>query len=146
MTTPHPLLKVAPEVARALAGGAPVVALESTIISHGMPWPQNVQTALDVEAEVRAQGAVPATVAVIDGRLRAGLSGDQIERLGRAANDRGDGVVREQSEEHGPRLCCVPGRPEGEGDARAVATAGAPVGVQREGRCLQAHGPFSTTR
>jgi pseudouridine-5'-phosphate glycosidase len=73
-----------PDVAAALAEGRPVVALESTIISHGMPWPQNVQMALDVEAEVRAQGAVPATVAVVDGRLRAGLSGEQIERLGRA--------------------------------------------------------------
>ncbi len=80
----QPLLHTAPEVAAALADGWPVVALESTIISHGMPWPQNVATALAVEAEVRAHGAVPATVAVIDGRLCAGLSADQIERLGRA--------------------------------------------------------------
>ena len=73
-----------PEVAAALADGRPVVALESTIISHGMPWPQNVQTALAVEAELRAQGVVPATVGVIDGRPCAGLSAGQIERLGRA--------------------------------------------------------------
>ena len=81
---PSPLLHIAPEVATALAEGRPVVALESTIISHGMPWPQNVATAHAVEAEVRAHGAVPATIAVIDGRLQAGLSAAQIERLGRA--------------------------------------------------------------
>ena len=80
----HPSLDVQPEVAAALADGRPVVALESTLISHGMPWPQNVETALAVQAEVRAHGAVPATIAVIDGRLCAGLSGHQIERLGRA--------------------------------------------------------------
>jgi len=73
-------------VAAALAAGRPVVALESTIISHGMPWPQNAQTALAVEAEVRAHGAVPATIAVIDGRLKAGLSVAEIERLGQAGH------------------------------------------------------------
>jgi pseudouridylate synthase len=78
------LLQLQPEVAAALADGRPVVALESTIISHGMPWPQNVETAHAVEAEVRGHGAVPATIAVIDGRLQAGLSAAQIERLGRA--------------------------------------------------------------
>ena len=67
-------LDLLPEVAAALAAGQPVVALESTIIAHGMPFPRNVETALAVEAEVRAQGAVPATIAVVDGRLRAGLS------------------------------------------------------------------------
>jgi pseudouridine-5'-phosphate glycosidase len=83
--TPHsPLLTVHPEVAAALAAGHPVVALESTIISHGMPWPQNVATALSVQGEVRAHGAVPATIAIVDGRLQAGLSVEQIERLGRA--------------------------------------------------------------
>ena len=81
---PNPQLDLAPEVADALADGRPVVALESTLISHGMPWPQNVATALAVQAEVRAAGAVPATIAVIDGRLKAGLTTDQIERLGRA--------------------------------------------------------------
>ncbi|HJV71354.1 pseudouridine-5'-phosphate glycosidase [Ideonella sp.] len=78
------LLDLAPTVAAALAARQPVVALESTIISHGMPWPQNVETALAVEAEVRAHGAVPATVAIVDGRLKAGLSAGEIERLGRA--------------------------------------------------------------
>ena len=80
----HPFLDIHPGVAAALAAGAPVVALESTIISHGMPWPQNADTALAVQAEVRAHGAVPATTAVLDGRLVAGLDDDQIARLARA--------------------------------------------------------------
>ncbi len=75
------LLDLHPEVATALHHGRPVVALESTIISHGMPWPQNAETALRVEAAVREHGAVPATIAVIDGRLKAGLSREQIESL-----------------------------------------------------------------
>lgn len=78
------LLDLHPEVAAALAAGRPVVALESTIISHGMPWPQNVQTALRVEAAVREHGAVPATVAVVGGRFKAGLTTAEIETLGRA--------------------------------------------------------------
>ncbi len=73
-----------PEVAQALQRGQAVVALESTIISHGMPYPQNVATALRVEAAVRAHGAVPATVAVVGGRMTAGLTPEQIEALGRA--------------------------------------------------------------
>jgi len=84
--TRHPDLCLHPAVAAALAGGAPVVALESTIISHGMPWPQNAETALRVQAEVRAAGAVPATMAVVDGRLCAGLDDGQIERLARAGS------------------------------------------------------------
>jgi pseudouridine-5'-phosphate glycosidase len=83
MTTPDRPLTLSPEVARALAGGVPIVALESTIITHGMPWPRNVETALDVEETVRAAGAVPATIAVLDGRLRAGLTGDEVAHLGR---------------------------------------------------------------
>ena len=78
------LLDIHPEVADALHHGRPVVALESTIISHGMPWPQNLETALRVEAAVREHGAVPATVAVIGGRLRAGLAHADIEALARA--------------------------------------------------------------
>ena len=81
MTT-LPDLDIHPAVAQALAMGRPVVALESTIISHGMPYPQNVATARQVEAEVRAAGAVPATIAIIDGRLKAGLTDEQIEQLG----------------------------------------------------------------
>ena len=82
----NPLLDLHPEVAAALDEGRPVVALESTIISHGMPWPRNAETALQVEAEVRLHGAVPATIAVVDGRLKAGLTRDQIEQLGRAGH------------------------------------------------------------
>ena len=77
-----PFLDLSAEVQLALVQGQPVVALESTIIAHGMPYPQNVQTALQVEAEVRQQGAVPATVAVLGGRLKAGLSATEIEMLG----------------------------------------------------------------
>jgi len=77
----HGLLDVANDVAGALQEGRAVVALESTIIAHGMPWPQNAETALAVEADVRALGAVPATVAILDGRLRAGLARGEIERL-----------------------------------------------------------------
>ncbi|MGB3554350.1 MAG: pseudouridine-5'-phosphate glycosidase [Jannaschia sp.] len=80
------------EVAMALAQGRAVVALESTIISHGMPWPRNAEVALAVEQAVRDEGAVPATVAMIDGRVCAGLSGSQVERLGREA-----GVVKAAS-------------------------------------------------
>jgi pseudouridine-5'-phosphate glycosidase len=78
------MLDMHPDVARALAASSPVVALESTIISHGMPYPQNVATAQRVEAEVRAGGAVPATIAIVDGRLKAGLTLAQIEQLGQA--------------------------------------------------------------
>lgn len=83
----NPYLDIAPEVLHALDSGLPVVALESTIISHGMPYPQNVQTALQVEAEVRAHGAVPATIAIVNGRLKAGLSVADIEQLGRSGRE-----------------------------------------------------------
>ena len=83
-------LDTAPEVAAALSAGGPVVALESTIISHGMPYPKNVETALRVEQTIRDNGAVPATIAVIGGRLKAGLSREEIEYLGRT----GRGVVK----------------------------------------------------
>ena len=76
-------LDVSPEVAQALAAGKPVVALESTIISHGMPYPQNVETALAVEAIIRENGAVPATIAIIGGRLKAGCTKEEIEYLGK---------------------------------------------------------------
>jgi pseudouridylate synthase len=77
-------LNILAEVAQALAQGQPVVALESTIIAHGMPYPQNVQTALEVEAVIRAHGAVPATIAVLEGKICVGLSREQIESLGSA--------------------------------------------------------------
>ena len=75
-------LNILPEVAQAIAQGQPVVALESTIIAHGMPYPQNVQTALEVEAVIREAGAVPATIAVLEGKICVGLSREQIEVLG----------------------------------------------------------------
>ncbi|WP_028117084.1 pseudouridine-5'-phosphate glycosidase [Ferrimonas senticii] len=77
-------LDILPEVAEALANNQPVVALESTIISHGMPYPRNVETALQVEAAIREQGAIPATIAIIGGRLKVGLSEEQITHLGKA--------------------------------------------------------------
>ena len=76
-------LYVAPPVREAIKEGRPVVALESTIISHGMPYPQNVETARRVEQTVRDAGALPATVAIMEGRLSVGISDEQIERLGR---------------------------------------------------------------
>lgn len=79
-------LDIAPEVAEAIAAGKPVVALESTIISHGMPYPQNVETALNVEKIIRENGAVPATIAIIGGRLKAGLSPKEIDYLGKTGS------------------------------------------------------------
>ena len=75
---------LSPEVEEALRRGAAVVALESTIVTHGMPYPDNVSTARAVEAEVRAGGAVPATIAVLAGCIRVGLDADEVERLGQA--------------------------------------------------------------
>ncbi|MBQ5952985.1 MAG: pseudouridine-5'-phosphate glycosidase [Lachnospiraceae bacterium] len=79
----NPYLDIHPEVAEAIRSGRPVVALESTIISHGMPYPQNVETALRVEQVIRDNGAVPATIAVIGGRLKAGLTPEEIEYFGK---------------------------------------------------------------
>jgi pseudouridine-5'-phosphate glycosidase len=79
------LLRIHPEVAQALREDRPVVALESTIISHGMPYPQNVETARRVEAIVRDGGAIPATIAVLDGRIHVGLDDAALERMGNGA-------------------------------------------------------------
>ena len=76
-------LDIKPEVKEAIESGKPVVALESTIISHGMPYPQNVETALQVEQIIRDNGAVPATIAIIGGRLKAGLTPEEIEYFGK---------------------------------------------------------------
>ena len=83
-------LDLSPEVDAALKAGKPVVALESTIISHGMPYPQNVETALKVEQTIREGGATPATIAIIGGRLKAGLTPEEIEYLGK----KGTGVTK----------------------------------------------------
>jgi len=85
MTQPL-MMEFSPEVAKARREGTPIVALESTIITHGMPWPQNVETARRVEAELRAAGATPATIAVLEGKLHIGLSAPQLDRLGQASN------------------------------------------------------------
>jgi pseudouridine-5'-phosphate glycosidase len=87
---PDGYLDIAPEVSAALQEGQAVVALESTIISHGMPYPENVETALRVERAVRDGGAVPATIAILGGRLKAGLGGDEISQLG----ERGRAVAK----------------------------------------------------
>lgn len=83
--SPH--LYLHPEVADALAEGRPVVALESTIIAHGMPYPRNIETALALETEVREAGAVPATIAILGGRLCAGLATDQLETIGQGGHN-----------------------------------------------------------
>ena len=79
------LVTKSPEVAAALAEGRAVVALESTIVTHGLPWPRNLETARKVEAAVRAEGAVPATIAVRGGRLRVGMEAGELEDLARAS-------------------------------------------------------------
>jgi pseudouridine-5'-phosphate glycosidase len=77
------LMRFSAEVQAARDAGRPIVALESTIIAHGMPWPQNVETAREVEEIIRARGATPATIAVLDGQICIGLSDAQLEQLGR---------------------------------------------------------------
>ncbi|MGA3018397.1 MAG: pseudouridine-5'-phosphate glycosidase [Bryobacteraceae bacterium] len=74
-------LRIAPEIREALAAGAPVVALETTIVSHGMPYPENVETARALEREIRGRGATPATIAVLDGAIRVGLSEGELDAL-----------------------------------------------------------------
>ena len=75
-------LDINPEVKAALMEGKPVVALESTIISHGMPYPKNVETALKVESIIRENGAIPATIAILEGKLKVGLTTEEVEFLG----------------------------------------------------------------
>jgi pseudouridine-5'-phosphate glycosidase len=84
MTAP---LTHSPEVSDALAAGRPVVALESTIITHGMPWPQNLEMAQQVEQVIRDNGAVPATIAVMDGQIHVGLTDDALQALARTPSD-----------------------------------------------------------
>lgn len=79
-------LVVSPEIRDALAAGRPLVALETTIVSHGMPWPENIETALAVEDVVRENGAVPAAIAVLDGKIRVGLDREDLERIAKASD------------------------------------------------------------
>lgn len=95
----HPPLILSPEVQDALASGRPVVALESTVITHGLPRPQNLELARSMEATVRAHGAVPATVAVLDGEIRVGLNSGELERL---AGDQG--AVKISRRDFGPAV------------------------------------------
>ncbi len=102
--TPNSLpLDIAPEVAAALGANRPVVALESTIISHGLPWPDNLAIAREIEAEVREQGAVPATIAVLDGRIRIGLDDASLTRLARAPEG---SVAKLSRADIAPALAC----------------------------------------
>jgi len=105
-------LSVSEEVKQALLEGKPVVALESTIISHGMPYPKNVETALNVEKIVRETGAVPATIAIIQGKITVGLSAEQIEYLGKEGL-----AVPKASRRDLPVLCAL-----GANGATTVAT------------------------
>ena len=84
----NPRILVHPEVRQALEAQQPIVALESTVISHGLPYPQNLEIGLALEAEVRRAGAVPATVALLDGRMHIGLNRDELERLARGGVDK----------------------------------------------------------
>ena len=77
------MLKINPEVLSAIKENRPVVALESTIISHGMPYPKNVQTALEVERVIREHGAIPATIGIIDGDAIVGMTPEEIEQFGK---------------------------------------------------------------
>ncbi|EQA0894994.1 pseudouridine-5'-phosphate glycosidase [Escherichia coli] len=87
LTLSPELLQISAEVQDALKNKKPVIALESTIISHGMPFPQNAQTAIEVEETIRKQGAVPATIAIIGGVMKVGLSKEEIELLGREGHN-----------------------------------------------------------
>lgn len=90
----HEFLRISPHIQEILSQGGPVVALESTVITHGLPYPQNVETALAMEAAVRSGGATPATIAVLRGKIVVGIDGDDVERLGQLA---GAGTVRKCS-------------------------------------------------
>src|ERR1700690_231855 len=83
MSTLHPAFHLSEEVVGAKEAGRPIVALESTIISHGFPWPQNLEVAREAEAAVRSVGAVPATIAIVEGRIEVGLTAGLIEQLAR---------------------------------------------------------------
>jgi pseudouridine-5'-phosphate glycosidase len=120
-------LDLSPEVAEALSRGGPVVALESTIISHGMPYPRNVETALRVEAAVRGAGAVPATVAVLGGRLKAGLSAERLEYLGRPRAGAGSSVAK-VSRRDLPRVVAAGG--DGATTVAATMIAAAMAGIR----------------
>lgn len=114
-------LRVAPEVAGALAGGVPVVALETSIVAQGLPPPRNIEAALGCEAAIRSQGAVPATVAVVRGELRVGLGEEELERLATP----GAQVRKLSARDLGPALAAgATGATTVAGTVRAAALAG----------------------
>lgn len=82
----HLPLSISPEIERTLENRGPVVALESTVITHGLPWPQNLEVATLLEETIRNEGAIPATLAILDGQIRVGLSGKELEELARSDN------------------------------------------------------------
>ena len=92
------------EVSQTLKASGPVVALESTVITHGLPYPQNLQAAQAMEAEVRAQGAVPATIALLDGQVFVGVTPEQLERLARAGAPDGEPMHKISRRDYGPAL------------------------------------------
>ncbi|MCS6834451.1 MAG: pseudouridine-5'-phosphate glycosidase [Anaerolineae bacterium] len=121
------LLRYASEVAQARAEGRPIVALESTVISHGLPYPENVETALAMEDAIRQQGATPATIAVLSGQIHVGLSREQIEHLAQAKN------VRKCSRRDFPIAL-------GLGEDAATTVAGTMIVAHMAGICVFATG------
>ena len=93
-----------PEVKQALDGGLPVVALESTVITHGLPYPQNRRVAEEMEAEIRLQGAIPATIALLDGQVQVGITGEQLERLALAGAPDGEKMHKISRRDYAPAL------------------------------------------
>jgi len=120
-TQVDPYLVVQPEVAAALAAGQPVVALESTLLSHGLPWPDNIEVALDAERAVHSSGAVPATIAVLSGRLHIGLSREQLERVAH-----GHGFFKAAAADLGPLLAA---QSDGATTVSATVVAAARAGI-----------------
>jgi pseudouridine-5'-phosphate glycosidase len=126
---PDSFAHVSPEVTEALKHGRPVVALESTLITHGLPWPDNFETARAMEAAVRAGGAVPATIAVLAGRITIGLAAAEIERLARKA----PGTVRKASRRDLPIAVA-------RGEDAATTVAGTMIAAHRAGLKIFATG------
>jgi pseudouridine-5'-phosphate glycosidase len=120
------------EVAQALSAGRAVLALESTVISHGLPYPQNRATALAMEAEARRLGVTPATIAVLDGRVKIGISPDQLERLALAAQPGGEMMYKISRRDFAPALAL--------GRSGGTTVAGTMVAAQAAGMRVFATG------
>jgi pseudouridine-5'-phosphate glycosidase len=118
-------LSIAPEVAAAVDGGQAVVALESTLLAHGLPWPDNIEVALQAEQAVRQSGAVPATIAVLAGRIHIGLSREQLETVAH-----GQGFFKASAADLGPLLAA---QSDGATTVSATVVAAARAGNFRDG-------------